>query len=144
MNTCIIFISVIIIIAGVITPIVYDIKALMETSNREVYDLCPSSKMWYFILITLITSNLTILINIDRNPIIISINGIILSLCTLIWGCVELFSVSCVDNLKGTLIYTMTLVNVSLSAIFIVVLLIYLIYLFSYVCASRLSYTQIV
>ena len=107
-----VFILVLGIIASYITMIVYDIIALKTNAISEINDKCPESAMWYYILVTLIMTGLSIIVNAGKTEEQKKESGSasagILGLVMMIWGAIELWDVKCAGDLKGMLIYTMT------------------------------------
>jgi len=110
------------IIGCAITYIVYMIMSICQTSYNEQKDICNKSNAWLYLLLSLIInvivgSAATKSQSSDNSKYKSNIScKIILQIFTcvtfLIWGCVELFGVECVGDLKSTLLYTMLQVTV--------------------------------
>lgn len=101
-----------------ITYIVYVIMSLSQTSYSEQKKLCEKSNAWLYLLLGMIINAIvgsytSIQKSSDDNN---KLNRIYLKYLTCvvftIWGCVELFSVNCVNELNNTLLYTMLEVSV--------------------------------
>lgn len=110
-----------------ITYVVYVIISLCETSYHEQKDMCGKSNAWLYLLLGLIigtVSNTSAAKNKARarsdssesksgsSPACSTIIQGLVPLCFTIWGCIELFGVGCVGELKSTLLYTMLEVSV--------------------------------
>ncbi len=110
------------IIGLAITYIVYVIISLCETSYHEQKDMCDSSNAWLYLLLsiilgTVISSTKSSRFNSNNTSessdnSIYSFIEILYFLAFTIWGCIELFQVDCVDELKHTLLYTMLKISV--------------------------------
>lgn len=101
--------------------VLYFMWSLIATSPEQVYDLCPESNVWYFVL----SHTLYFVWNrmygwlypqkLDANgltPITpMFVTRVALSVCLLVWGFNELFMVKCITNLnipneKPSILYT--------------------------------------
>jgi uncharacterized membrane protein YuzA (DUF378 family) len=117
------------IVGGAITYIVFVIISLCRTSYNEQKDLCEKSNAWLYLLLGLIlntlvgsnsaksrsgsNSNSEDKSSISCGPTI----QILTSLSFMIWGCIELFGTNCVNELDGTLLYTMLQVAVYVNIV---------------------------
>jgi hypothetical protein len=109
-----------------ITYIVYVIISLCQTSYNEQKDMCANSNVWLYLLLSIIlgtmTSSLTTKSRLNSNhssksknnlnSILPGLIQVLYGLTFTIWGCIELFGVNCVGQLKHTLLYTMMEVSV--------------------------------
>jgi hypothetical protein len=110
------------IIGCTITYIVYMIMSLCQTSYNEQKVICNKSNTWLYLLLSLIInaivgSSVTRSESQDQTKPKSIINCKIIielfsGLTFLIWGCIELFGIGCVEDLKSTLLYTMLQVTV--------------------------------
>ena len=119
---CCLFTMVFGIIGGLVTIIIFDIIALKDISPSEVHDLCPESGLWYYVLLTLaipfisgVGSNFRSSNEDQHKSSIFKFN--LTSGAMLVWGCIELWSVDCVDELKHELLYSMALCHVLIGII---------------------------
>ena len=102
------------IITGIVLLTVYDIIALKSVSAADISDKCEGSGAWYFVLVSLILCYVQVGVSKnDKN----GYTGLMIPLAMLIWGSIEMWSIECVDDIKGTEIYTMMKVHVILSYI---------------------------
>jgi hypothetical protein len=106
-----------------ITYIVYVIISLCRTSYKEQKDMCEESNVWLYLLLSLIIgtmvnsssakskvkSSTSSSKNKSNVPVLVQV---VCMLAFTIWGCVELFKVKCVGELKSTLLYTMLEISV--------------------------------
>jgi hypothetical protein len=108
----------------VLTFNIYSIKSLIDVSYKDVSNVCSNSNIWYYLLtITLLSisglqknNN-----NLESLLVILSILGFFL------WGSYELFGVSCINQLKNTNVYNISLaywifITIILSIIIIITL----------------------
>jgi len=119
----------------VLTFNIYSIKSLIDVSYKDVSNVCSNSNIWYYLLtITLLSisglqknnNNLeSLLVTLSISGLQKNNNNLESLLVTLsmlgffIWGSYELFGISCIDQLKNTNLY-----NISLSYwIFITIIL---------------------
>jgi len=102
-----------------ITYIVYVIISLCQTSYKEQKDMCEKSNAWLYLLLSLIIGTIGnssgVKLSKSESESKSSGPNLIQSMCVLvftIWGCVELFGIGCVHELKSTLLYTMLEISV--------------------------------
>lgn len=121
--TMLTIIVVICIFAGAIALLVFDILALKADSPQSINDKCPASAMWYYILVYLILSLVQVKVSKEDEN---GYGSMLLPMAMMIWGCVELWAVDCVDEINDTLLYKMTLIHVIISfvAVFISLIII--------------------
>jgi hypothetical protein len=102
-----------VIMGGIVTLITFDIIALTETSPSDIEDLCPSSGLWYYVLVALILILFQgCCMSQDRSY---GACSALVPLAMLIWGSIELWTVGCVSELEDTTIYTMSMVHLGIS-----------------------------
>jgi len=100
----------------VLTFNIYSIKSLIDVSYKDVSNVCSNSNIWYYLL----TITLLSISGLQKNNN--NLESLLVTLSMLgffIWGSYELFGISCIDQLKNTNLY-----NISLSYwIFITIIL---------------------
>lgn len=107
------------VIGGVIALLVFDILALKAINPAEVYDECHDSAMWWYILVTIIMMFLggsSTAASKDKENAGLINNGLV-SIVMFIWGCIEVWGVDCVDELKHELLYKMALTHVIIGIV---------------------------
>jgi len=100
--------------------IIFSIIALVNTSHKEIQDICPFSNIWIYLLLTLILNGGFFGTNIKavdlkedkKSGCCSSICTLLLQIGFLCWGAWEIWGVSCVDNIRPNIIYTMAEINV--------------------------------
>ncbi len=137
-----------------ITYIVYVIISLCKTSYHEQKEICSSSNVWIYLLLSIILNTLTSSasakskINSSSNsnstksksifPVLLSSLS---ALSFTIWGCVELFAVDCIDKLHSTMLYTMLEVSVIVNLVILgIIVLVGLVLCCAncwYICSQR-------
>ena len=105
------------IFTAVILLYVYGIMGLYNTTFKDVDDLCPNSKLWYFMLVLLIL-NINISRGIssqmreDTDSSAFYITLFIIYIAYIAWGTYEVFEVSCVDKLHDTLLWKTSFITI--------------------------------
>jgi hypothetical protein len=108
----------------VLTFNIYSIKSLIDVSYKDVSNVCSHSNIWYYLL----TITLLSISGLQKNNNNLESLLVILSmLAFFIWGSYELFGVSCIDQLKNTNLYNISLaywifITIFLSIIIIITL----------------------
>jgi hypothetical protein len=132
-GTCIICGSILFalgVISCIITYFVYMFMSLCQTSYNEQKDICNESNIWLYLLLSLVInvigSSSVIRSKYQDHPKskLIIILQLIIGLNFLSWGCIELFGIKCVKDLKLTLLYTMLQVTVIINIVVGCILLI--------------------
>ena len=120
----------IIILRNVFTPLVltfniYSIKSLIDVSYKDVSNICSNTNIWYYLLtITLLSiSGLQ-----KNNNKLESLLAVLQMLVFFIWGSYELFGVNCIDQLKNTNLYIISLTYWILITILLSILVISILY----------------
>lgn len=93
-------------IAAIVCLYVYSIMALVEYSNNDIQDKCDESNMWIYLLVSVIISGIqgSNGNNTNEDTFGLHLFGL---LPMLIWGCVEFWDRSCIDEIDGTSVYYM-------------------------------------
>lgn len=109
---------------------IYMIKSLCDISYRDQKDLCPGSNAWLYLLFSIsVFMNVYGILNMwfdasSRKAHLVG-NAILL-VATTGWGCVELFGVSCINELYNTLLYLMLTATVFLNLVNTAVIIMFL------------------
>jgi hypothetical protein len=121
-------------IALAVTYTVYVIISLCQTSYDEQKEMCKNSNIWLYLLLNIICNSLITSSTVNsklnsnsknkNNSNYSNLIQVLYVLSFTIWGCIELFGVNCVDNIKSTLLYTMMEVSVFIRLIILGLLLI--------------------
>lgn len=94
------------IIGGAISLYVFSIIALVDYSNNDITDKCNESNMWIYLLVAVIVGAINGSNSKNTNEDNYGIH-LIGTLPMLIWGCIEFWDVSCVNEIENTSIYYM-------------------------------------
>jgi hypothetical protein len=106
-----------VLITTIVTNAVYSIIALIETSHKDIQDLCPNSNLWSYLLIILVLGSVeryTIIkayFKTDPNYCEIT-SRIFIQVCLLMWGVYELWGIRCANKIKSNFVHTMAEINV--------------------------------
>ncbi len=116
-----------------IVYLVFMFKAILETQWDDVSDVCEKSNLWYYLttvfIIQIFNKNDDLSENENKKENKKSANNGFLFLCSIglfIWGAYELFGISCVSELKSTLLYKLSLASWILSCVVLGILTIFL------------------
>jgi len=95
-----------------------NILAVLSISSKHATNLCHASHLWDYILVLVAAVGTEFLVRLSQENTNHKYWGTVLfiSLGFTVWGAAELCSVSCVGELKHTLLYSMTFINVVASA----------------------------
>jgi hypothetical protein len=126
------------IIASVITYVVYVIKSLCQTSYYEQKNLCSESNAWIYLLLSMVINAFVGLCSEksknesekSNSYCTLTISG----LAFMIWGCVELYGVKCVNKLDHTLLYTTLKITVLSNIVITCLLMLFGVFICSAIC----------
>lgn len=110
-----------------------DIIALYDVNYYETKNTCQNSNLWLYVLLYMILHDVILLVLLKLNNIKVSvIIMFILSLASILFGEYELDRITCVDDLRHTLLYQMAFVQMVCSYVMFVfdILIIISYYLF--------------
>ena len=88
----------------VLTFNIFSIKSLIDVNYNDVSNICSSSNIWYYLL-TITLLSISSLQNYNNNYL----EGLLSILGFFIWGSYELFGVSCINQLKNSNLYIISL-----------------------------------
>ena len=122
---CISCFSVISLVTASITYLVFAIIGLVNTSHKEIQDICPNSNIWIYLLVILILNggffgnNIKAIGERKKSGACGIICNLLLQMGFLCWGAYEIWGVSCVDEIRPDLVYTMAEINVIATIVII-------------------------
>jgi hypothetical protein len=105
-----IILSSIILVGSILTYIVFAIIGLINTPLEEQYNLCTTSNLWIYSIVSLLvlSNNILNIPKLNTNKILVI--RLLILIIMIIWGIYEFIIVNCVNNLRYTILYKVTII----------------------------------
>lgn len=117
---------------GAILLIVYSGIALANDSHKDLTDLCPEEDIWTWLLVMTIVKGLMVIGNFrhregEKNKTVIVIStliSVLISIGLISWGSIWVFSKCALENLRGTQVWYMSFIHLTVQYVILGLLIV--------------------
>uniref|UniRef100_A0A6C0DBN5 Transmembrane protein n=1 Tax=viral metagenome TaxID=1070528 RepID=A0A6C0DBN5_9ZZZZ len=117
---CLSISAILFLVIGSLILFIFDIIGLVTITIPDVYNKCPTSSIWYYVLISLIIGSINLYFQSTKKKNELICNDIIVlfeCIIMFIWGAYELFGNSCVNTVNDTILFKVALCHWIISTI---------------------------